>query len=77
MKEVDFVVVGASAAGVSLAMDAAEAGLERVVVVDPESNLTRPPESHPDIDIPGGTPAVAAGGGPPQGVGARVALPSR
>lgn len=60
MKEVDFVVVGASAAGVSLAMDAAEAGLERVVVVDPESNLTRPPESHPDIEILWGTPEVSA-----------------
>src|SRR5690606_24006969 len=58
MKQVDFVVVGGSPAGVSLAMDAAEAGLEKVVVVDPESELAAPPESHPDLEIIRGSPEV-------------------
>ncbi len=35
MSEVDLVIVGASPAGLSLAIEAGEAGLEKVVVVDP------------------------------------------
>ncbi|HEX7100176.1 MAG TPA: hypothetical protein VF377_13165 [Acidimicrobiia bacterium] len=60
MREVDFVVVGGSPAAVSLAMDAAEAGLERVVIVDPEGQLTAPPESHPDIEVLRSVAEVAA-----------------
>jgi len=54
------VVVGGSPAAVSLAMDAAEAGLERVVIVDPEGQLTAPPESHPDIEVLRSVAEVAA-----------------
>ena len=53
-------VVGGSPAAVSLAMDAAEAGLERVVIVDPEGQLTAPPESHPDIEVLRSVAEVAA-----------------
>lgn len=57
MREVDLVVVGSSRAGVSLAMEAGDAGLEKVVVVDDgHATLPLPLESHPDIQIVHGNP---------------------
>ncbi|MFP3913962.1 MAG: hypothetical protein ACLFWM_03735 [Actinomycetota bacterium] len=57
MREVDLIVVGSTRAGMSLAIEAREAGAKNVVVVDRGgSSLHLPIESHPDIEIVRGEP---------------------
>lgn len=52
MKELDLIVVGSSRAGVSLAMQARDAGLAEVAVVDNGAGtVPLPPESHPDLVV--------------------------
>lgn len=63
MRDVDLVVVGTSPAGVSVAMDAADAGLERVLLVDSGSEALPNLESHPQLEVVSGDAAVTRSDG--------------
>ncbi|HEX2154863.1 MAG TPA: hypothetical protein VHL52_12920 [Acidimicrobiia bacterium] len=52
MERVDLVVVGSSRAAISLAMEARDAGLESVALVETRPGpVTVPPDSHPDLMV--------------------------